>query len=212
MTEDEIRKKYTERYEALKSAAQELKDDITKYLSDKQKFHIDRIDTRAKDIDSFVAKATKVIEDKQTKESKLKYENPLSQIQDQVGARILILYLDDVEELSKTIKNYYGIYEDVTKEPDNDYEFKYFGRHFILSFPTEIREKYGKDKIPVAFELQIKTLFQYAWSECEHDLNYKPHGKEIDKEGQRLLALASAQSWGSDRIFDELIKKTKLDS
>lgn len=57
MTEDEIRKKYTERYEALKSAAQELKDDITKYLSDKQKFHIDRIDTRAKDIDRFVAKA-----------------------------------------------------------------------------------------------------------------------------------------------------------
>lgn len=212
MTEDEIRKKYTERYETLKSAAQELKDDITKYLSDKQKFHIDRIDTRAKDIDRFVAKATKVIEDKQTKEPKLKYENPLSQIQDQVGARILVLYLDDVEELSKTIKDYYCIYEDVTKEPDNDHEFKYFGRHFILSFPTEIREKYGKDKIPVAFELQIKTLFQYAWSECEHDLNYKPQGKEIDKEGQRLLALASAQSWGSDKIFDELIKKTKLDS
>lgn len=212
MTEDEIRKEYTERYEALKSAAQELKNDITKYLSDKQKFHIDRIDTRAKDIDRFVAKATKVIEDKQTKESKLKYENPLSQIQDQVGARILVLYLNDVEEISKTIKDYYGIYEDVKKEPDNDHEFKYFGRHFILSFPTEIREKYGKDKIPVAFELQIKTLFQYAWSECEHDLNYKPHGKKIDKEGQRLLALASAQSWGSDKIFDELIKKTKLDS
>lgn len=209
MTEEEIRKEYTERYVALKNAAQELKEDIEKYISDKHKFHIDRIDTRAKDIDRFVVKAKKEITDEKTKETRLKYENPLSQIQDQVAARILVLYLDDVEKLGKTIKDYYGIYEDVTKEPDNDYEFKYFGRHFILSFPQEIREKYGKDKIPVAFELQIKTLFQYAWSECEHDLNYKPHGKEIDKEGQRLLALASAQSWGSDKIFDELIKKTE---
>lgn len=209
MTEDEIRKSYMERYDALEMAAQELRTDLAKYLSDRRTIHIDRIDTRAKAVDRFVAKATKKIEDKETKITKLKYENPLSQIQDQIGARILVLYLYDVEELAKTIKDYYGIYEDVTKEPDNDHEFKYFGRHFILSFPPEIREKYGKDKIPVAFELQIKTLFQYAWSECEHDLNYKPYGKAIDKEGQRLLALASAQSWGSDKIFDELIKKAR---
>lgn len=210
MTEDEIRKKYTERYEALKYAANDIKDDIEKYLPDKKHFHIDRIDTRAKDIDRFVVKATKKIKDEQTKEEKLKYENPLSQIQDQVGARILVLYLDDVEKLGEAIKEYYSVFEDLVKEPENDHEFKYFGRHFILTFPREIREKYGKENIPVAFELQIKTLFQYAWSECEHDLNYKPYGREIDKEGQRLLALASAQSWGSDKIFDELIKKTRL--
>lgn len=212
MTEDEIRKEYTGRYPALQCAAKDLKNDLEKYISDKRKFHIDRIDTRAKDIERFIVKATKKVEDKNTKAEKLKYDNPLSQIQDQIGARILVLYLEDVEKLGKAINDYYGIYEDVTKEPDNNHEFKYFGRHFILSFPIEIREKYGKEKIPVAFELQIKTLFQYAWSECEHDLNYKSHGKEIDKEGQRLLALASAQSWGSDKIFDELVKKINLNS
>ncbi|MDO5767207.1 MAG: hypothetical protein Q4P83_06315, partial [Spirochaetales bacterium] len=66
----------------------------------------------------------------------------------------------------------------------------------------------GKENIPVVFELQIKTLFQYAWSECEHDLNYKHiEGGELGKEEQRLLALSSAQSWGSDKIFDELLTK-----
>lgn len=203
MTDDEIKTSYSNRFEILKNAANELKEDLNNCLDDKSKYHIDRIDARAKDIDRFFAKATK------SENGVRKYQDPISQIQDQIGARILVLYLDDVEEVGKTILDYYGYFEDIAKEPKNDHEFKYFGRHMILPFPKGIREKYGKDKIPVTFELQIKTLFQYAWSECEHDLNYKPHGKEIDREGQRLLALASAQAWGSDKIFDELIKKSK---
>jgi len=39
-------------------------------------------------------------------------------------------------------------------------------------------------------------------------LNYKHiEGGELGKEEQRLLALSSAQSWGSDKIFDELLSK-----
>lgn len=204
MTEDEIKSAYTARFECLEKASIDLKNDITSTLSDSKNIHIDRIDTRAKDIDRFCKKAMK--EDK----GQRKYTDPLNQIQDQIGARILVLYLEDMDMLGKRIHDYYSFYEDITKEPENNHEFKYFGRHLILNIPREIREKYGREKIPVVFELQIKTLFQYAWSECEHDLNYKPYGKEIDNEGQRLLALASAQAWGSDRIFDELIKKSKL--
>ena len=59
MTENEIRKEYTERYPALQYAAKDLKNDLEKYISDKRKFHIDRIDTRAKDIERFIVKATK---------------------------------------------------------------------------------------------------------------------------------------------------------
>ena len=204
MTDEEIKAAYISRFETLKNAANELKEDLNNHIYDKTKYHIDRIDTRAKDVERFFVKATK-----QDDNGKRKYSDPLNQIQDQIGARILVLYLDDVDRIGKAIQAYYTFFEDITKEPENDHEFKYFGRHLILTFPKEIREKYGKDKIPVAFELQIKTLFQYAWSECEHDLNYKPHGKEIDREGQRLLALASAQAWGSDKIFDELIKRSE---
>mgnify|MGYP004558794415 FL=1 len=204
MKKNEILDLYTKRYNFLEEAAKDLKSDLTNTFDNipRTEIHIDRIDTRAKGIDRFVDKALK------EKDGKLKYQNPMNEIQDQIGARILVLYLKDVENVGNRIHDYYTNFEDINKEPDNEHEFKYFGRHMILTMPQEIRDKYGKENIPVVFELQIKTLFQYAWSECEHDLNYKHiEGGELGKEEQRLLALSSAQSWGSDKIFDELLAK-----
>lgn len=204
MEKNEILDLYAKRYNFLEEAAKDLKSDLANTFDNipRTEIHIDRIDTRAKGIDRFVDKALK------EKDGKLKYQNPMNEIQDQIGARILVLYLKDVENVGNRIHDYYTNFEDVNKEPDNDHEFKYFGRHMILTMPQEIRDKYGKENIPVVFELQIKTLFQYAWSECEHDLNYKHiEGGELGKEEQRLLALSSAQSWGSDKIFDELLTK-----
>lgn len=204
MERNEILDLYTKRYNFLVEAAKDLKSDLTNTFDNilRTEIHIDRIDTRAKGIARFVDKALK------EKDGNLKYQNPINEIQDQIGARILVLYLKDVENVGKRIHDYYTNFEDINKEPDNDHEFKYFGRHMILTMPQEIRDKYGKENIPVVFELQIKTLFQYAWSECEHDLNYKHiEGGELGKEEQRLLALSSAQSWGSDKIFDKLLTK-----
>lgn len=205
MERNEIYDLYNERLEYLRNAAKDLKEDLEKTFSSisKTEIHIDRIDTRAKNLDRFVDKAVKPNED-----GTFKYLNPINEIQDQIGARILVLYLKDVEKVAERIYDYYTDFEDVTKEPENDHEFKYFGRHMILTMPMEIRDKYGKKYIPNVFELQIKTLFQYAWSECEHDFNYKNiEGKQLSKEEERLLALASAQAWGSDKIFDELLSK-----
>ncbi|TIL58621.1 MAG: hypothetical protein E5Y79_19140 [Mesorhizobium sp.] len=82
------------------------------------------------------------------------------------------------------------------------------GRHHILLMPSDL---YGaaeeKAVVPDVFELQIKTLFQHAWSEAEHDLGYKPGEQPLDPEDERLLAFTSAQAWGADRIFDDLFKK-----
>jgi GTP pyrophosphokinase len=52
--------------------------------------------------------------------------------------------------------------------------------------------------------LQIKTLFQHAWSEANHDLGYKPALAPVGVEDERRLAFTSAQAWGADHIFDEL--------
>ena len=65
--------------------------------------------------------------------------------------------------------------------------------------------------MPEFFELQVKTLFQHAWAEANHDLGYKPEGKELDQESKRLLAYASAQAWGADRVFDELFQESTVE-
>lgn len=160
---------------------------------------IDRIQTRAKAVDRFVAKATKEVDG--TK----KYSDPFSQIQDQIGARIIVFYLSDVEIVSERISRYFKHIEKRDLVPESESEFGYFGLHYVLRIPTDVFDpSWDKDLIPEFFELQIKTLFQHAWSEANHDLGYKSFNGELSPNDIRKMAWASAQAWGADQIFDEL--------
>lgn len=204
MNEDEIRNAYSEKYPFIQKASEDLKDDMKALLEGK--IHFDRITSRAKGIDRFVIKSQK----KKDGYEELKYKDPFKEIQDQIGIRIIVLYLSDVEKVAKIICDYYGSFEETKKEPSDDFQFKYFGKHFILQVPSSIRKKYKKINIPVYFELQIKTVFQHAWGECEHDLNYKSMNGTLTHEMKRLIALASAQAWGSDKAFQDIIDKLSI--
>jgi ppGpp synthetase/RelA/SpoT-type nucleotidyltranferase len=61
----------------------------------------------------------------------------------------------------------------------------------------------NRDRAPTFFELQVKTLFQHAWSEAEHDLAYKPN-KPLSSLQKRFVALTAAQAWGADQMFAQL--------
>src|SRR5580692_5677170 len=160
---------------------------------------VDRISARAKSVDRFLGKAAKL------ENGKPKYEDPLNQIQDQVGARIVTFYASDVERIRLEIEKYFKYIESQKIVPESEKEFGYEGRHFILFVPEDlIDDTVSRDESVELFELQIKTLFQHAWSEAEHDLGYKPGESALTPEQTRLLAFTSAQAWGADRIFDEL--------
>ena len=157
---------YEERWEkTLVPLASELERHIRQYVNCPR---IDRIAVRAKGVDKFIKKAQKL------EYGKPKYSNPLSQIQDQIGARIITFYLADVPSVCEIIETYFRKIEDKFIVPDSEKEFGYTGRHFILRLPTDLTSELEEDSFPEFFELQVKTLFQHAWSEAEHDLGYKP--------------------------------------
>src|ERR1700730_8901025 len=62
---------------------------------------IDRISARAKDVSSFLEKAKKL------KNRRPKYSEPLHQIQDQVGARIVSFYSSDIHEIDRIVRRYF---------------------------------------------------------------------------------------------------------
>jgi putative GTP pyrophosphokinase len=162
---------------------------------------IDRVSARAKSVDRFLGKATKL------EDGKPKYEDPLNQIQDQVGARIVTFYASDVERVRLEIEKYFKYIESQRIVPESEKEFGYEGRHFILFVPEDlIDETVSVDESVELFELQIKTLFQHAWSEAEHDLGYKPSVK-LTSDQNRRLAFTAAQAWGADQIFDEMFRQ-----
>ncbi len=159
---------------------------------------VDRISVRAKKVKSFIKKAEKRVG------SELKYHDPLSEIQDQLGARVVVFYKRDVSAVEQRLKKYLRPIEENLRVPKNDSEFGYFGKHFIMYVPSDIRAELKNDsRLPQVFEVQIKTLFQHAWAEAEHDLSYKPK-RDLTPIERRKFAFAAAQAWGADQIFDEL--------
>jgi len=160
---------------------------------------IERIVLRAKTVESFVDKASNVDED-----SNPKYTDPLSQIQDQVGARIITYYTDDVIRLGKRLRDFFRHIEQRDLVPESDSEFGYFGTHFVFFLPTDVFcAEITPERSPKFFELQIKTLFQHAWGEANHDLAYKAN-TDLNGAQRRYVAYASAQAWGADEVFNKL--------
>lgn len=163
---------------------------------------IDRISTRPKSVERFVAKANAKIDDEP------KYVDPLHQIQDQIGARIITFYKDDVARISEIVQKYFHSIESKDLLPEKVWEFGYFGNHHVLMLPRDVVDpSLDPSMVPEFFELQIKTLFQHAWSEANHDLGYKPGSKPLDNDQLRQLAFTSAQAWGADKIFNDLFNE-----
>lgn len=194
---------YRKRFdEVLGRLAQEIEKQLRDYMTGEP--HIDRITARAKSVDRFIAKAGT------TNNGRPKYTEPLEQIQDQVGARIVAFYITDVDRIAGIITKYYRAIESKHLIPDSEWEFGYVGRHFILFIPPELfDEDIDQGGAPRFFELQIKTLFQHAWSEANHDLGYKPGGSPLTSDETRRLAFTAAQAWGADQIFNELYEQRR---
>ncbi len=190
---------YRRRYaEALVRIAGQLAEHLATHLNGQRR--IDRVVARAKGVDKFLQKAVKL-----TDEKRPKYLEPLSQIQDQIGARIVVFYKSDVDPVEKIVLKYFRAIEMRTLVPESESEFGYAGRHLVLALPADVvPDDVDSSLVPDFFELQIKTLFQHAWSEADHDLGYKPGETGLTGDQKRLVAFTAAQAWGADHIFDQL--------
>lgn len=198
--DDALAAEYGDRYEnSLKPTANALREYFVDLV--KAEPRIDRVTARAKDPASFLKKARALTD------GKPKYSEPLVQIQDQIGARIITFYRADVDRLDDIIKSYFKTIEFRDRIPESEWEFGYFGRHYVLVLPSDVKSAaIDKSSLPEFFELQVKTLFQHAWSEAEHDLGYKPGSIPLNSDQKRKLAYTSAQAWGADHMFDELFR------
>jgi ppGpp synthetase/RelA/SpoT-type nucleotidyltranferase len=198
-------KTYQQRYDAaLKPLAEALELSLKGHFNAQPR--IDRVNARAKSVDRFLAKAQATVD------GQPKYAEPLRQIQDQIGARIITFYRSDVERVSEIVLKYYRPIENRALVPESEWEFGYFGQHFVLLIPSDVIDpSIDRTLMPQFFELQVKTLFQHAWSEANHDLGYKPGDIPLSSDAKRRLAFTSAQAWGADRIFDELLQERAIE-
>ena len=194
-----LRDEYAERITTFLTPAAEA---IADFLEDVLGQHsaVCSVKTRPKGIDSFLEKAER------KDDGTPRYSDPLNQIQDQIGALVTTRFLGDVDVVESIVHDSFRPIEKKMIQPDSEYEFGYVGRHFILFIPTDVWSPITSHPPIRFFELQIKTLFQYAWSETNHKIGYKQLSR-LDVEERKLTAYIAAQAWGADRAVNELYEK-----
>ncbi|CAM4288628.1 GTP pyrophosphokinase family protein [Zobellia nedashkovskayae] len=151
---------------------------------------------RAKTIESFGEKIKKP-----------KYKDPLSELTDLAGIRIIGYVEDDVEEISKIIENAFDVDPANSMNKSEDLgvdKVGYKSVHYVCTLPssrTSLPEYRRFDNLK--FEIQIRTILQHSWAEIEHDKNYKFTG-ELPPEIQRRFKLVAGNLELADREFNQL--------
>ncbi|MBL6986748.1 MAG: RelA/SpoT domain-containing protein [Methylobacter sp.] len=138
------------------------------------------------------------------------YSDPYNQIEDKVGARFIVLLLDDIKEICDIVETCEAWVFDACKHFDEDKEkdpllFTYQSVHYILRPKEEIVVQDIKISASTPCEVQIRTLLQHAHAELTHDAIYKAK-RTVQPKVHRTVAKCMALIETTDDFFAEATK------
>lgn len=113
----------------------------------------------------------------------IQLENLAQDMQDIAGVRVMVQFVDDVEEVLELIRKR----KDMRILHERDYinnmkASGYRSYHVVIEYPVETIN--GNEVILA--EIQIRTLSMNFWATIEHSLNYKYKGNFPEEIKQRL--------------------------
>jgi putative GTP pyrophosphokinase len=169
-------------------------------LSDQSSIHF--IHSRAKDEKSFQEKSLR----KDEKNGEFVYFDPINQIEDLAGVRVICYTVSQVDAVCNAVRDNFDVLEhiDKAKELLASGKVGYVSRHFIVKIDERrsILPEY-KDFKNLKCEVQIRTIFQHAWAEIEHRLQYKASPDfELRSRFQALAGFVQV----ADREFESVFQ------
>jgi ppGpp synthetase/RelA/SpoT-type nucleotidyltranferase len=157
---------------------------------------------RTKTVASFAAKAARRVD------GVLQYADPLRDITDQIGVRVITYVMSDVAAVADLMGDQVVVKDDrdLGQETASQGRFGYASRHLLIALDAarESQPAYEQLRGRVA-AVQIRTVLQHAWAEFEHDIRYKgtvppEHAREFD----RRFTLAAGLLELADREFSTI--------
>ena len=175
----------TDRYLALVTTL--LDDAGINYLS---------ITARTKSVASFAEKADRSVDGRRL------YTDPLAEITDQVGLRVITFLRDDVTTVANLLAEEVQLLDDrdMGQETAREGRWGYASRHLLVAVEGE----------PQPASIQVRTVLQHAWAEFEHDIRYKGSIPEEDAPDlDRRFTLAAGLLELADREFSAIRERLK---
>jgi len=159
----------------------------------KAEIEFSTITYRAKTLNSFLEKI-----------QRKSYRDPLSEITDFAGVRLVCLYIDDLPKLEKIIGGHFEIIEKIDKLTDRKTDqFGYGAIHFVVCLGKNASGARYDDLKNLVCEIQTRTVLQDAWAIIDHHLVYK-NESNIPTVLRSRLNLLSQNFQSADEKFSDL--------
>lgn len=188
-------------YHALSTRLQQLMSDIIR--NNNIDFHI--VETRAKTVSSFSEKIQR---------KGKKYTDPINEINDLCGCRVILYYIDDIEKVKSLLSREFSILEVETSHQPSELDadrFGYLSLHLIATI-GENRENLDEWKTfkGLKFEVQIRTVIQHAWSAVSHAMQYKQEMSVPSQLRRRLHRIAGLFELADEEFLSIRTRKEEL--
>lgn len=207
MNEKEFKARWDQEKPIYNAWGKYIVENISKELINKGK----NLDVFLKSPASYRLKDDKSLIDKAFYRPNKNYTNPYEEIEDKVGARFVVLLLDDINLICNIVENSELWQFDPCKHFIKDREeqpllFTYQSVHYILRPKSKIEYESTIIDTSIPCELQIRTLLQHAHAELTHDAIYKAK-KRIQPKVHRTVAKSMALIETTDDFFSQVTKQ-----
>jgi putative GTP pyrophosphokinase len=122
-----------------------------------------------------------------------KYPEPLKQITDLAGVRIITYFPGTVKEIDKLLSEEFEVAErsDKGQELMEEERFGYQSIHYLVRVKAGRAQLAEYDRFAKSVtEVQVRTILQDAWAEIEHDIQYKSSTAIPLEIRRRFMSLA----------------------
>jgi ppGpp synthetase/RelA/SpoT-type nucleotidyltranferase len=175
-----------QRYAALQPGLRKVTEDFVRLVTallDDAGINYVSVTGRTKSVASFAAKAARTVDGEPV------YPDPVTDITDQVGVRVVTYLHADVAAVAGVLSDQLSVLDDrdMGRETARQGRFGYSSRHLLVAVDP-VRG------VPAAYDslrghsasVQVRTILQHAWAEFEHDVRYKgnvpeEHVSDLDR-------------------------------
>jgi predicted RNase H-like nuclease/ppGpp synthetase/RelA/SpoT-type nucleotidyltranferase len=194
-------REYAELQPELRLAADQFVALVTSILDDAGINYLS-VTGRAKSVASFADKAARTVDGKKS------FTDPLRQITDQIGVRVITYVHSDVQAVADLLGDQVVVHDDrdMGRETASEGRFGYASRHLLVGLdPGREHQPAHEPMRGRTAQVQIRTVLQHAWAEFEHDIRYKgtipdEHVPDFD----RRFTLAAGLLELADREFSTI--------
>jgi ppGpp synthetase/RelA/SpoT-type nucleotidyltranferase len=175
---EEVRELYDECAQAVRA--------VLKTALEVEDIRVQSLEARGKSVESFGEKSEKPA---RADPNKPKYADPVADITDLAGVRVIVFLLDRVDEVGALVEREFDLVEREVVTQESGYR----GVHLLVKFSEkrnalpEYRRFAGR-----VTEIQVRTVLQHAWAEVEHGIVYKSKLDAPDAVRENLADLAGA--------------------